>query len=269
MSNPFIQFELDAAKKAPTLASALRISLSTAMGGLVRMWLHIYGADKAMTVSAFYLRSFFEVDDAARVGEALVELKFAEQIDSATWRVKGAGRYTRLAETRREAGRKGAAVTNSRSANAAAKLASESASAAANDHDDAANGRQTVGKAGSGSASAAANGRQTADSGGKRSANDRQNPEKGRQKTALDPRSEISPPTGERDISDGRSSSRAEAGPPPSGAGTAAQGEEGAKPEKPPRPKLVEGTPEYREAVAMGDYEALQWGPYAPKAVKS
>ena len=110
MSNPFVQFELDAEKKAPTLASALRIHVSTAFGGLVRMWLHVYN-NKTETITAFYLRSFFDADTVL-VGEALVELGFAEQVEATTWRVKGASRYTRLSDARSEAGKKGAAKTN-------------------------------------------------------------------------------------------------------------------------------------------------------------
>lgn len=141
MSNPYIQFELDAAKKAPILASALGIQLREAMGGLALMWLHVYGAEKGDTVTGFFLRSFFGAAPDL-VGEALVELGFAEQIDATTWRVRGAGRYTRLSDVRREAGRKGAAKTN--------------------------------GQRSEQPAIAAANGRQNAESVGKRSANERQ-----------------------------------------------------------------------------------------------
>jgi hypothetical protein len=87
VSNPYIQFELDAAKKAPTLASALGVSVSVAFGGLTRMWLHVY-TERVETVSSFYLRSFFEADPAL-VGEALVELGFALKVDASTWRVRG------------------------------------------------------------------------------------------------------------------------------------------------------------------------------------
>lgn len=114
MSNPYIQFELDAAKKAPTLASALGVSVSVAFGGLTRMWLHVY-TERVETVSSFYLRSFFEADPAL-VGEALVELGFALKVDASTWRVRGSGRYTRVSEDRREAGRKGGKTTVERGA---------------------------------------------------------------------------------------------------------------------------------------------------------
>lgn len=114
MSNPYIQFELDAAKKAPTLASALGVSVSVAFGGLTRMWLHVY-TERVDTVSSFYLRSFFEADSAL-VGEALVELGFALKVDASTWQVRGSGRYTRISEDRREAGRKGGKTTVERGA---------------------------------------------------------------------------------------------------------------------------------------------------------
>lgn len=105
MSNPYVQVELDALKKAALVSSALGIQIREAVGGLVLMWAHIYGGGGAVT--AFYLRTFFGVDGAV-VAEALVELGFLEPSgDDGTWRVKGAGRYTRLAEIRREAGRAG------------------------------------------------------------------------------------------------------------------------------------------------------------------
>lgn len=263
MSNPYIQFELDAAKKATTLASALRISLSTAMGGLARMWLHVYGADKADTVSAFYLRSFFEVDDANRVGEALVELGFVEQIEgSTTWRVRGAGRYTRITEVRREAGRRGAAKTNSRSAIAAANDHQAPAIAAAKPTNE----RQKSGKTAPDPASArqlpapaspeAAGSRQLPR---QNPSTGRQNAETPRQKTALDPRSEISLPSGEREISEiGRSPTRAhERRPPPDGVGAVLAERVREEPPQAPPPRILPGSPEWEANKAAS--KAAGW----------
>lgn len=272
MSSPYIQVEIDAAKKAPTLASALGISLREAMGGLTLMWLHIYGAGKGDTVTAFYLRTFFGVDPAL-VSEALIELGFVERLSSTEWRVKGAGRYTRLTDARREAGRKGAAATNGKRSASAAANVEDGRQVPTKPRQRSANVRQVPPEVAHEPASAAANiedGRQVP----------RQNPENGRQKAALDPRSDISSPTGKRDIG---SENAAPVGvplqplPPPAGGaagGTTKPSEEGssanrsgnAKPPKPPRPpKPVEGTPEYAEAVALGDWQLLRWGPYADK----
>lgn len=106
MSNPYVQVELDALyKKAPLVASALGLQHREAVGGLVLMWAHIYSGGGAVT--PFYLRTFFGVDGHL-VAEALVELGFIEASGTdGQWRVKGAGRYTRLTELRREAGRAG------------------------------------------------------------------------------------------------------------------------------------------------------------------
>lgn len=105
MSNPFIQVEIDAAKRAPHLASALGIHIREAMGGLTLMWLHVYG-EKVTEITAFYLQVFFGVD-GAKAGEALVELRFLERVGDSAWRVRGSGRYRRLSEKRQAAGRKG------------------------------------------------------------------------------------------------------------------------------------------------------------------
>ncbi len=105
VSSPFIQVELDALKKAPLLAGALGLPVPTAVGGLVLMWAHVYG-EKVETVSTFYLGTFFGVD-AKACGEVLRQMGFIEAVGADTWKVKGAGRYTRLSEIRRDAGRKG------------------------------------------------------------------------------------------------------------------------------------------------------------------
>lgn len=217
MSNPYIQFELDAAKKAPLLASALGIQLREAVGGLTLMWLHIYGSGKGDEVNAFFLRVFFGVDGAV-AGEALVELGFVEPIDANVWRVRGASRYTRLSEKRAEAGRKGADSTNAkRSANAAAKPRDGSAIA----EESSANGRQTVGKTDERASLPRKTVGKTPENDvlpRQSSANGRQTAENGRQKAALDPRSEISSLSGKRDLGDREFSARArKAGPPPDG----------------------------------------------------
>lgn len=103
MSKPYVQVELDALKKAALVSSALGIQMREAVGGLVLMWAHIYGGGG--DVNAFYLRTFFGVD-GQQVGEALVQLGFLEPSSEYgdAWRVKGAGRYTRITEIRRAAG---------------------------------------------------------------------------------------------------------------------------------------------------------------------
>lgn len=266
MSSPYVQVEIDAIKKAALLASALGVQLREAVGGLTLMWAHIYGEGRSSVVTAFYLRTFFGVDGGL-VAEALVELGFLESCDGG-WRVKGAGRYTRLAEVRREAGRKGAEVTNrQKSANAAAKVGKRSANADSEEasdgtdepptsiENDASDGRQLPAKGPS----------KVGKCRGKTSEND----VLPRQKAALDPRSDISPPTGEREISEIGRSSRATSEPAPPPDGGRAEVDHGAMapkadppPPRPDRPTAVYGTPEWREAEGLGNWPMLAWACY-------
>lgn len=180
MSSPYVQVELDALKKAPFLASALGIQLREAVGGLTLMWAHVY-SERNDVVSAMYLRAFFGCDHA---GEALEGFGFVTAHGSG-WRVKGAGRYTRLAEVRAEAGRKGAAKTNGqKSANAAAK---------GRQNGGLPNDRSAPSEEGEGSAIAAANGRQ-------KSAKVGFADSLPRQKAALEPIADSSVPTGQNII---------------------------------------------------------------------
>lgn len=215
MSSPYIQVELDALKKAPLLASVLGIQMREAIGGMALMWAHVY-TEKTDLVAGFYLRAFFGVDEG-KCAEALRELGFIDPVDGDEWRVRGAGRYTRITEIRRAAGRKGG------QASAQAKAGFAQASAQANGHKH----------------------------GAKPS-----------------PRADSSSPTGKKNYRKNERSVDAPSSPAsPDGAGEGAASPVSRKPVKPPRPPPpAEGTPEYREAVALGDYETLQWGPWAPKA---
>ena len=177
MSNPFIQVELDALKRAPLLASVLGIQLREAIGGLTLMWAHVY-QEKVETVSAFYLRAFFGVDAA----EALVELGFIEPLDGGGWRVRGAGRYTRLASTRSEAGRKGGqASAQAKAGFAQANVKQTASKAQANETEDEASAApETVKQTAS---------KQQANTGFAQ-ANVKQNAPNTEQKQALEPRAE-------------------------------------------------------------------------------
>lgn len=262
MSNPYVQVEIDALKKAPLLASALGIQMREAVGGLVLMWAHIYGEGRSAVVSAFYLRTFFGVS-GNDVGEALVELGFLEPTDDG-WRVKGAGRYTRLTEVRREAGRAGRqkqlGKTNDNSATSGQNPGKRDF---AKDLPG-----QTPGK----SAEVEALPGPTL---GK---SDEEGVLPG-QKRALDPRSDISSPKGEERYrrSEDQRGVRKPASPLSGGQAThrmrhpvkamaSARREEACDPDPPPPPRpkrepLKPGTPEYDLAVREDDWEALGWEP--------
>lgn len=242
-----VQFEFDAHNKANAIATAAKVSRQWVITGLVDLWMHCF-RERTDKVSTILITGFF----SEPIGHVLEAFDFLEHIDETTWRVRGMSRYTSLSEKRKQAGRRGGRATQ-----AAREEPSKTEQTANGDSDlpqaKEANGtfaqastKQLLQKRSKHQASAQANGVANA--------------ENGEQNKALYPRSENSPLKGrESSRTNVRSSSRAEAAPPPSGGGTAAQVEGSARPVKPPRPKLIPGTPEYREAEAMGDWVALGW----------
>lgn len=247
----YIQVELDALNKFPHVARAARLTVDVVGYGCLMMWSHCY-RERVDTVTSDELAGFFGTPD---IGPALSTFGFLEPLERGLWRVKGAGRYTRLSQARSEAGKRGKAAQMAGAVAIAGQLPDS--------------GRASAGQVL-----------------GKRRASAGQRPGKAEgnsvlpgQNLALDPRSDISSPTGKRDIG---SENAGPVGvplqplPPPAGGaagGTTEPSEEGSanrssntKPPKPPRPpKPVEGTPEYAEAVALGDWQLLRWGPYADK----
>jgi hypothetical protein len=188
-------------------------------------------------VSSVQILGFFSGD----AGPALEAFGFLERIDRG-WRVKGCARYLRITEVRREAGKRGRA----------AQLAT------AQKADVRANAGQTPGK----TLQKAPFAQQLPSN---CPANAGQTPGKTvktgflpGQKRALSPITEVPPKGGTIGDHSGEPVEGASASL-PSGAGSGAH----AAPTngKRPRPVLVPGTPEYADAVARDDWNALGWKP--------
>lgn len=103
----YIAFELDALNKVPHVAMAAGLRAADISHGLLMLWSHCF-REEVDHVSDRQLVGFFGTKG---VGEALASFDFLEaDIDrDGWWRVRGAGRYLRLRESRREGGRKGRA----------------------------------------------------------------------------------------------------------------------------------------------------------------
>jgi hypothetical protein len=113
---PFIAFELDALKRVPAVARAAGIREPDLGYGLVQLWEYCW-TEKTDHVDQTHVAGFFG-GDRARVSEALVAFRFLAP-DGERFRVKGADRYLRVTEARKEGGRKAAAAGNLRRGNLA------------------------------------------------------------------------------------------------------------------------------------------------------
>jgi hypothetical protein len=101
---PYLAFDLDALNAAPNVARAAGITEDAAIAGLARMWAWCF-REEADRVRSGHVAGFFGTMDGDRIGFALSTFGFLES-DGESWRVKGADRYLRLKEARREGGRR-------------------------------------------------------------------------------------------------------------------------------------------------------------------
>jgi hypothetical protein len=106
---PYLAFDLDALNAAPNVARAGGISEDAAIAGLARMWAWCFREENDH-VSPSHLAGFFGTGDADRVAAGLSTFGFLEQ-DGVQLRVRGADRYLKLKQARREGGRKGGQAT--------------------------------------------------------------------------------------------------------------------------------------------------------------
>ncbi len=96
----FIQVELKVIEvHAPALARAMGVDTAQVVGSLALLW-HRCWSTKSDSVLPLELRGFFPHPDA---GPLLAAFGFLEDAGG-TWRVRGAERYLRITEQRREAG---------------------------------------------------------------------------------------------------------------------------------------------------------------------
>lgn len=237
----YIQVEFDAHNQAAAIATAAKITRQWVIAGLVDMWAHCFRA-RTDRISSIQVVGFF----SEPIGHVLEAFQFLERIDDSTWRVRGMGRYTSLAEKRKAAGSKGGTRTQASKTDQIANDSSGEAQANSEQGPFAqANAKQNTLKP----AVCSSKPKQVL----------KQKSISAKQNQALYPRSDSSSPTGKKNyrLEDQREAPFAPSSPDGDGAG-AVQVRQEATP--PPRPKLVEGTREYDMAVALGDWDALGWG---------
>ena len=100
----YIQVELDAFNTFPLIARATGLPVEIVSHGMLSLWAHCY-RHKVEEVRPLELRGLFgPCKDLAEVLEAF---NFVEPMPNGSLRVRGVGRYERVNEARREAGRKG------------------------------------------------------------------------------------------------------------------------------------------------------------------
>ena len=101
----YIAFELDALNKVPLVANAAGIRAQDVTHGLLTLWAYCF-REEVDRVRDAHLAGFF---GSSTVGAALEAFGFLEADGVGCWRVKGAQRYLRVRESRREGGKKGRA----------------------------------------------------------------------------------------------------------------------------------------------------------------
>lgn len=178
-----IQYELDALNAATAIANVAKLGRQWVVAGLADMWAHCFRSHTD-EVSDMQLAGFF----SEPIGPVLEGFGFLERVGDGRWRVKGTGRYVSLSEKRKAAGSKGGKATQA-SSKTPPKPASEAGFTEAKSSKGGfaqANDKQTTHEPAVASASKQATGQANGENAG---ANQ-----------ALKPRSDISPPTGERDI---------------------------------------------------------------------
>lgn len=241
----YIQVEFDAHNKANAIATAAKIGRQWVIAGLVDMWAYCF-REQTDIVSGVLIVGFF----SEPVGPVLEAFGFLERVTETTWRVKGMGRYTSLSEKRRKAGQKGGQATQ-----AARPEESSKTERSANESNDNAQANQANG--GFAQASLKQKGAKDAICQASAQAKGVANAKTGKQNQALDPRSDISLPSGERDIYAREASASAPSEPALGGAG---KGAGKAQRARPPTPRY--GTPEYAAAEALGHWQLLGWTKY-------
>lgn len=103
---PYLAVELDALNAAPSVARMGGIHEDAAIAGLLRMWAYCFRLETDR-VSTGIIAGHFG-GDGPRVAVALAEFGFLEAQEDG-WRVRGADRYLRLKEARRQGGLKSSA----------------------------------------------------------------------------------------------------------------------------------------------------------------
>lgn len=114
----YVTYELDAINKVPLVANAAGCDACKVGWGLAQLWAYCF-RETTDVVSDKQLVGIFGVK---HLGEHLADFDFLEALEDGRWRVRGADRYLRIKEARREGGRKGGQRTQERKRDGQAEL---------------------------------------------------------------------------------------------------------------------------------------------------
>ena len=225
----YIAFELDAYNQVPLVASVAGMKPAEVTHGLLTMWIYVFRSSCDI-VNDTHIEAFF---GTKKIAQVLATFGFLEA-GAEGWRVKGGDRYKRLRATRSEAGKRGRAAQLKAARANAGQTPGKTGQTPKNDTFARANAGQTPGK--------------TGQEPGQTRAVARAKP---------GPYTEGVPLKGNTPSDEGSVEKAPASLPAGAGSGAHAAPTNG----KRPRPVLVPGTPEYADAVARDDWNALGWKP--------
>jgi hypothetical protein len=105
---PYLQVELDVLNVTDEIGATCGLTGDVIGWGLMRLWAFCFRG-KRETVHGVHVRGFFHGN--AQVADSLVYFGFLEKAEDDQYRVKGARRYLRVLDGRKEAGSKGGKAT--------------------------------------------------------------------------------------------------------------------------------------------------------------
>lgn len=107
---PYLQVDLDGKRHWPMVAAGCGIHEAFVAKGLLDLW-EMCWRERTATVGVLRLECIFMGAKGERIAEVLCAYNFLEALPMGLFRVRGADKYLRIAEARKEGGRKGGQAT--------------------------------------------------------------------------------------------------------------------------------------------------------------
>lgn len=107
---PYLQVDLDGKRHWPMVAAGCGIHEAFVAKGFLDLW-EMCWRERTATVGVLRLECLFLGAKGERIAEVLCAYGFLEPISMGLFRVRGADKYLRIADARKEGGRKGGTAT--------------------------------------------------------------------------------------------------------------------------------------------------------------